>query len=190
MSRRRKEMTALGDKGNTKKTRAVFLVLKGVRMDTQSLLSKYRYEPSTGQFRRNSHTPDRGVIKNVKGYIRVFVGRKYYMAHHLVWLLHTGRLPNKQIDHINGKRDDNRFSNLREVSPLENSQNQRRAHKTSSTGLLGVSPIRQAGLVRDRWKAQIKANGRPIHLGVFGSPDEAHQAYLNAKRKLHPGCTI
>ena len=52
-------------------------------MDTQSLLSKYRYEPSTGQFRRNSHTPDRGVIKNVKGYIRVFVGRKYYMAHHI-----------------------------------------------------------------------------------------------------------
>ena len=159
-------------------------------MDVQAVLTQYHYKPATGQFQRKTHTPDRGVIKNAKGYVRVFVGCKYYMAHHLVWLLHTGRLPNKQIDHINGKRDDNRFSNLREVSPIENSQNQRRAHKTSSTGLLGVSPIRQAGLVNKRWRAQIKVGGRSIHLGTFASPADAHQAYINAKRKLHPGCTI
>lgn len=159
-------------------------------MDAKAVLEKYQYEPSTGNFQHMSTKPNRGVIKTAKGYVRVFVGKKYYMAHHLVWLLHTGTLPNKQIDHINGKRDDNRFSNLREVSALENSQNQRRAHKTSSTGMLGVSPIRQAGLVSKRWKAQIKVGGRSIHLGTFASPADAHQAYIAAKRGLHAGCTI
>ena len=71
-------------------------------MDAKAVLEKYQYEPSTGNFQHMSTKPNRGVLKTAKGYVRVFVGKKYYMAHHLVWLLHTGRLPNKQIDHING----------------------------------------------------------------------------------------
>lgn len=159
-------------------------------MDAKAVLEKYQYEPSTGQFQHRSPTPNRGVTKTDKGYIRVFVGQKYYMAHHLVWLLHTGRLPNKTIDHINGQRDDNRFANLREVSPLENSQNQRRAHKTSATGLLGATPVRNSRMASHRWRAQIRINGRTTHLGMFASAEDAHKAYLEAKRVHHPGCTI
>ena len=32
--------------------------------------------------------------------------------------------------------------------------------------------------------------GKRLHLGVFNSPEDAHEAYLKAKRKLHKGCTI
>lgn len=159
-------------------------------MDKQAVLSKYHYEPSTGKFQRRGTKPDRGIIKTAKGYVRVFVGGKYLMAHHLVWLLHTGALPTKQIDHINGARADNRFGNLREVSSLENSQNQRCAHKTSSTGLLGASPVRNQNLARPRWRAQIRINGVTTHLGMFSSAEDAHKAYLAAKRTHHPGCTI
>lgn len=159
-------------------------------MDAQTVLSKYRYEQSTGTFQHLLHASGRGVIKTPKGYVRVLINGKYFMAHHLVWLLHTGGLPAKQIDHVNGLRDDNRFENLREVSPVENSQNQRCAHKTSSTGLLGATPYRDPRLKTPRWRAQIRINGKSTHIGLFASAEEAHEAYLAAKRIHHPGCTI
>ena len=161
-------------------------------MDAQQILETYRFDPESGTFakldigrRRNT-----GIVHTPKGYVRVFVGGRYYMAHHLVWLLCHGTLPAMSIDHINGDRTDNRPSNLRQVSAVENSQNQRRPHSTNATGLLGVSPVRQPGLKSQRWKAQIKVNGKSVHLGNFVCPEAAHVAYLEAKRKLHPGCTI
>jgi hypothetical protein len=40
------------------------------------------------------------------------------------------------------------------------------------------------------WRARIQVNGKGVHLGMFATPDEAHEAYLIAKRKLHEGCAI
>jgi HNH endonuclease len=39
-------------------------------------------------------------------------GREYY-AHDLAWLHQTGEWPKGRIEHINGNRDDNRWSNLK-----------------------------------------------------------------------------
>jgi hypothetical protein len=83
-----------------------------------------------------------------------------------------------QLDHINGIRDDNRISNLREATNAENSQNRQ---PTGSIGLLGVSFEKK----RNRYKSQIKVNGRVKTLGYFKTPIEAYQTYLAAKRELH-----
>lgn len=32
--------------------------------------------------------------------------------------------------------------------------------------------------------------GKPIHLGCFDTAEEAHAAYIAAKRVLHGGCTV
>lgn len=46
----------------------------------------------------------------------------------MIWKIVTGYEPVGLIDHINGVRDDNRFENLRDVTPHENALNSRRGH--------------------------------------------------------------
>ena len=46
-----------------------------------------------------------------------------FKAHRIIWKLVYGADPKWQIDHINGKRDDNRIANLRDVTGHENQRN-------------------------------------------------------------------
>jgi len=89
-----------------------------------------------------------------------------------------------EIDHINGDKSDNSYRNLREVSRGENMQNKRKAHRNNKTGFLGVA--REAG----KYRARIRVCGKNRSLGMYDTPQQAHQAYLAAKRELHEGCTI
>lgn len=154
-------------------------------MKKEDVLRAYVYHSETGTFdwsnpgrlRKPGHASS-------AGYLRLRVGGRYHPAHHLVWLIEYGQMPEQQIDHIDGDRCNNRIGNLRQVNAVVNSQNQRKAHRTSSTGLLGASPTHKS------WRAQIKVYGRSVHLGMFNSPEEAHAAYLRAKRLMHQGCTI
>lgn len=106
--------------------------------------------------------------------------------HRLAFLYMTGEWPAHQVDHINADRADNKWANLREATISVNAQNRRAALAGSSSGLLGASWDSK----HERWKAQIRVNGRTRHLGYFGSPEAAHQAYLMSKRAHHAGCTI
>lgn len=108
-------------------------------------------------------------------------------AHQVACVLMTGRFPVGMIDHINGNRSDNRWSNLRDVSNQINSQNERAARASNKTsGLLGVTWDEQAG----KWKAQIKVGKNNKNLGLFDDPLAGHEAYKAAKRVAHAGATI
>ena len=67
-------------------------------------------------------------------------GKRYrLLMHRAIWAWHNGRLPTMQIDHINGKRFDNRIENLREVTQSENMRNMVYPWKPNvDTGLPGV----------------------------------------------------
>jgi len=101
----------------------------------------------------------------------------------------TGSWPKEQVDHINGKRSDNRFANLREANNAENHQNLKKAlkRKTGRTSrFLGVSYDKSRG----RWMAVIGTGGKARNLGRFDTEEEAHAAYLAEKRRIHPFGTI
>jgi hypothetical protein len=125
-----------------------------------------------------------GSVCKVHGYVYIGIDWVKHPAHRLAWLYVRGEWPQFDIDHIDGDRANNRIGNLRDVSRSVNLQNARKARSDSQSGLLGA--LRN----RNRWMSRIKANGRMIHLGSFDTPEEAHAAYLAAKRKLHEGCTI
>lgn len=148
------------------------------------------YDPETGLFswrvNRSTSTRIGDPAGNVTswGYHVICVDYIKYMAHRLAWLHVYGHWPVLDIDHINGVRNDNRIINLRDVTPQINSQNLLRAMPSSKTKLLGCH------MNRGRFTAQIRVNGKIMHLGRFDTPEPAHAAYLAAKRKLHEGCTI
>ena len=114
------------------------------------------------------------------GYWYIQIDGRKYLAHRLAWLITNGALPADQIDHIDGDRANNRLANLREATNAENQQNLRRAPRGSTTGLLGASPHGGG------FKARIRVDGERRHLGQFDTPEQAHAAYLVAKKKLHP----
>jgi hypothetical protein len=119
------------------------------------------------------------------GYRLVVIDQKRYQCHRLAWLLSTGHWPEFEIDHINGNRSDNRLSNLRDVPGGKNLENLKAARCHSSTGVLGVFPY-----YSNKFISRLVVKGKIIRLGVFDTIEEAHRAYVEAKRIHHEGCTI
>lgn len=149
---------------------------------TQTRLHEiFVYNPDTGTFTRRG--PSRGVkseapvgSRDGKGYIGVRVDGGRYLAHRLAFLWMTGAFPEKDVDHVNGKKDDNRWVNLRQATPSQNACNVFRR-----PGLLPIG-VERFG---KKYRAKLTVNGRGRHLGMFISSEEASAAYLSELRRLH-----
>jgi hypothetical protein len=160
-------------------------------LTAEELKKVLTYNPDTGDFHWLITTSARaragcraGNLSALGYRVIKYLGRTY-RAHRLAWLYVHGEWPSNQIDHINGDRQDNRIGNLRDVSAKVNLQNLRAAFPKSKTGLLGVS-----SMASGHFLAKIRADGQIVHIGTFSTPEEAHAAYIRAKRQLHEGCTI
>ena len=113
------------------------------------------------------------------GYVEISFDGISYLAHRLAWLIAHGEAPD-EIDHVNGNRSDNRITNLRKATRLQNKQNLK-TYATNTTGLAGVTYHRP----RRRYMAQITHQNQHYYLGLFDTAEEAHAAYLEAKARLH-----
>lgn len=159
-------------------------------MLTQARLKELMsYDPNTGIFIReqNRGKTMKGSIAGTTrhdGYVTVFIDGHRYLTHRLAWLYMTGEWPETVIDHIDRNPSNNSFSNLRDVSQSVNMQNIREPRSFGTSGRLGAHKFRGGFLAR------IVVFGEVVHLGWYETADEAHAAYLEAKRELHEGCTI
>ena len=96
---------------------------------TQHLTDSLNYNKETGVFSTfTSRLSGKKEVplgsKSANGYIRIHINNKSYLAHRLAWVYVYGSIDeNLVIDHINGKRDDNRICNLRMVTQHENMKN-------------------------------------------------------------------
>jgi len=155
-------------------------------MDREQLKHYLEYNAGTGVFTRKITTSSNALAGSVAGskdrlgYIIIRICGKSYKAHRLAWLYINGAMPVKHLDHINGNPSDNRIANLRECLPSENQQNAKRRTDNAS-GYAGVSFHKAS----QKWMASIRLNKKTKHVGVFETPIEAHEAYLEAKKELH-----
>lgn len=153
-------------------------------IDIEHSKSILDYNHETGLFTRIAPTKGARVgdiagVKNKKVYIKIRTNGKTILAHRLAWAMHYGYQP-KQIDHINGIKNDNRISNLRECTDSENKSNKPKP-KNNKSGHKGVSWCKQTG----KWRAQIAKDNKYMCLGRFTRPEDAAQAYAEAAKKYH-----
>lgn len=173
-------------------------------MDYQTASSLVRYDKDTGKlywlndckagFKKSAIQHRAGDVcgcKRKDGRYVVRLNGKLYLSYRIAWLLHYGKMPEREIDHINGNCGDDRIKNLRECNRGLNQENIRSAFKTKkSCDLLGVYLDKRKKEGSKRWKASITSKGKQISLGFYHTKEEAHAAYIAAKRMIHMGCTI
>jgi len=134
------------------------------------------YNPDTGLFFSITNIEIPIGTRNKDGYIVFRVNGKLLYAHRVAFFLINEFLP-KMVDHINRKRCDNRICNLRSANPIINSQNRY---------VIGITKPKQT----KKWSAAITVNYKRKHLGYFDTPEQAHQAYLAAKKIYHPSAQL
>lgn len=152
-------------------------------MITQALLKEVlKYNPKTGIFMwiKQRGRASIGDIAgcNKLGYIEIRVYGKKYKAHNLAFLYMTGKFPAGECDHINHIKNDNTWSNLRDVTHQNNKRNVKLL-KTNSSGIVGVKFHK-----RDKkWMVYIGHDGKQLHLGNFDNIFDAAACRIKASRK-------
>ena len=153
-----------------------------------------RYDPNTGMFvwLKNLKGGVRagdiaGANPGDQGYGKIRIDNSLMLAHRLAFCYMTEEWPS-QVDHINRDKMDNRWGNLRLATFEINAQNRSAQSVNNVTGLLGVRVNRKSK--KNPFVAQITVDCKNRHLGCYPTAKAAHEAYLNAKRTLHEGCTI
>ena len=105
------------------------------------------------------------------GYLEVGIQGVSYRIHRVIWAIATGEWPpeDKDIDHVNGDRADNRWQNLRLATRSENIVNRTAARADSKTGVRGIRFCK----TRTKYLPIVRENGMPRRLGRFSTLEEA-----------------
>jgi hypothetical protein len=142
----------------------------------------------------NYKISDHGNVKNIitnkmlkprinnRGYNNVDlynIGKRTKPIHRLVAEAFLENPDDKRcVDHIDRNKLNNHISNLRYATDSENGMNKSRQSNNTS-GIVGVYFCKD----RNKWRAVIKKDGNPIHLGYFETKEEAIEARSKAEEK-------
>lgn len=161
-----------------------------VILTQERLKELLHYNPHTGVFTRLSLKSCQkkyvagSVITN--GYIQIGIDNKRILAHRLAFIYMGVDMEDLRVDHIDGNKKNNRFSNLRLANFSQNAENKKRSKLGTKSGLMGACHHKQT----DKYVSEITTNGVRQYLGIFDTAKEAHDEYIRAKRLNHKYCTI
>ncbi|MBB4235066.1 HNH endonuclease [Rhizobium esperanzae] len=153
---------------------------------TEQLREILHYDPDTGIFTWAKKTSNKVVVGrhagaiNLSGYIVIGIGGKLLYAHRLAFTWMGEETPDT-VDHADGDRLNNRWSNLRPATDQQNVLNAKLA-SNSTSGFKGVSWHKKA----QKWSAQIYLDGKSRYLGLYTDPKKAHDAYMRAANSIQP----
>ena len=145
-------------------------------------LEQFSYDRKTGVLTHRKVTTNRVKVGaavgriSATGYLVTRFQGMTTKVHRLIWLWVTGAWPDGDVDHIDGNRTNNAWSNLRVCSRAQNLHNMRA--KNPKSGFKGV--VKRGG----SFMARVRAQGKAHYIGSFKSAEEAARAYDDAARRL------
>lgn len=154
-------------------------------MLTQEYLkSILEYNPETGDFIRlkskGGHME--GSIAGAKdslGYIRISIDSKLYLAHRLAFLFMDGKLPESNVDHIDGNPSNNSWSNLRLCTQKQNVWNQ------TGHGKFYKNVYFTRGGRNRPFNVKIEINGNVRSFGYYRTAEEADEVASLIRDMIH-----
>ena len=156
-------------------------------MTTQKRLKELLFfDPETGIFIwrvKPSNPVKRGSVAGhlgVLGYTLIGIDGLVYPAHRLAYLWMMGEFPPHEIDHIDGQRANNKWSNLRPVTKSQNQQNSKMRIDNTS-GHKGIT----WNTDRQKWMARVQIGNKRHYLGIYDDLAQAVQAVKTSRSKLH-----
>ena len=146
--------------------------------DYNTLHDLLAYNPHTGVV---TYKVSRGSKKtgSLAGYVdkgrrRVVIQRKPYELARVIYKMQTGEDTALWVDHIDGDALNNRWDNLRLVTPNQNIQNRRRRDGK----LPGVY------LNGSKWASRVIYKGKAYVTSGFPTAEAAHEHYCQRKNEL------
>jgi hypothetical protein len=142
-----------------------------LQINKQGIIYRKLNYPNSVKWRKTNE-----LACNGHGYNYVCIGRfgKIARARIMAYIYLHLDLTNKNqiVDHIDRNPLNNKLSNLRILTPQQNQFNR---------GAKGWS----YNISKQKNEACIRINKKLINLGTYDTPEEAHNAYLEAKQKHH-----
>ena len=153
-----------------------------ISLEKQSLLTQesvrelFDYHPDIGILTHKTTRHNRVRVGDVLGYIHQGHGHvvceingRAYQLHRVIWLWEYGEWPDRQVDHENEIKTDNRICNLRQATNGENQRNVGKLQRNNTSGVKGV----QWNKRQKKWLAIITVDAKVL---VVARCDDLHKA--------------
>ena len=147
-----------------------------MELTQEQIKARLNYDPETGIFtwkncRKSTYEGKIAGFKDNQGYIKIQLLGKPRLANRLAWVIVYGEdITNITIDHRDRVKTNNKISNLRKATILQQNVNKE---------------FRGTYKSKKKYCARIVYAGKNIHLGSYKTEEEAHQVYLAKKRELY-----
>lgn len=145
------------------------------------LLDKLRYTNGELLWLTGPRKGKRAGCLRPDNYRVIGINGLQYLEHRVIWFYHHKRWPNKDLDHKDRDRSNNKITNLREAAVSDNNINSGVA-KHNTSGYRGVYFCR--GM--KKWAAQIDKNNKAVYLGCYNTKEEAAFARQTAEAQMFP----
>ena len=167
--RKRKDVVAvLNAQEVANKPRSATIVVDGVTVACYETGEIEKLDMRTGEITRTF-----GCV-NGRGYRVARIGRKTPRVHRVIYAAFNGGIDSgMQVDHIDGDKQNNSISNLRQLTNLQNCRAFRSIKIGTSSKYRGVRWYSRY----NKWEARITIKGGGKWLGYFACEDEAGLAY-------------